>query len=51
MTRPCGKIYDFAANQCENETFSAGRLMSLPYSNFFDSLLKPMILSDLEIIF
>ncbi len=42
MTRPCGKHYDFAANQCENETFYCnGRLMSLPYSDFFDSLTPP----------
>ncbi len=23
-TRPCGILNDFAENQCENETFSAG---------------------------
>ena len=39
MTRPCRKGSDYAQDLCENETFYCnGRLMSLPYSDFFDSL-------------
>ncbi len=43
MTRPCRKGPDYAQDLCENETFyRSGRLMSLPYSDFFDSLTRSL---------
>ena len=51
MTRPCRKGSDYAQDLCENETFYCnGRLMSLPYSYFFDSLDLPL-LSQRQILF